>query len=428
MRRGVLYARLSDTRGLTGGIERQVAELRAHAERVGVEIMDELIDEDLSAAKKKRRPAFERLMEGIAADEWDAVVLRSLDRWVRRPVELERIIEVVEHSKVQVFAIHGQIDLRARSGKMLARMMTTVAIDEVDATRERVRDWHAYRAAQGLPAGRPIYGYRRVDKQMVAHPEEARALRDAARRVVEGESLTSVAARLGKGATTLRQILTSPTVAGLRVHQGQVVGDAEWEPILDRVTWERLRRLFADPRRRWNPGPDAHLLTGIASCWKCHHTLNGNPRHYYCRHDGAVRVSKLALEAHVGIKLFARVDRPILTAETAVDDDAVVAGILALEADMEALIGERARREITPAEWKAARTVMLDELERLRALLVAPIRKAWQGRGGELEAGWEDMPLADQRSVLRAWILEVKVKPGTPGRFDGDRAEVLFRD
>src|SRR5690242_12351803 len=100
--RAVVYARLSDVRkGDTQGIDRQIREARAHAKRLDVDVVEELVDNDVTAAKSTRRPAFERLMTGIAAGTWDVVVLRSLDRWVRRPAELERIIDVVEKSQVR---------------------------------------------------------------------------------------------------------------------------------------------------------------------------------------------------------------------------------------------------------------------------------------------------------------------------------------
>lgn len=44
---------------------RQLRELRAHAERLKLAIVEELVDERLSASKKQHRPGFERLMRGI---------------------------------------------------------------------------------------------------------------------------------------------------------------------------------------------------------------------------------------------------------------------------------------------------------------------------------------------------------------------------
>src|SRR6266498_387222 len=44
--------------------------------------------------------------------------------------------------------------------------------------------------------------------------------------------------------TTLRRVLTNPRMAGLRVHRGEVIGEASWEPVISRGDFERLRGLL----------------------------------------------------------------------------------------------------------------------------------------------------------------------------------------
>src|SRR6266536_460308 len=51
--------------------------------------------------------------------------------------------------------------------------------------------------------------------------------------------------------TTLRRVLTNPRMAGLRVHRGEVIGEASWEPVISRGDFERPRGLFSGrPRQR----------------------------------------------------------------------------------------------------------------------------------------------------------------------------------
>src|SRR6266540_1915764 len=55
--------------------------------------------------------------------------------------------------------------------------------------------------------------------------------------------------------TTLRRVLTNPRMAGLRVHRGEVIGEASWEPVISRGDFERLRGLFSGHRgARGDPG------------------------------------------------------------------------------------------------------------------------------------------------------------------------------
>ncbi|WP_298752931.1 hypothetical protein [uncultured Serinicoccus sp.] len=67
-----------------------------------------------------------------------------------------------------------------------------------------------------------------------------------------------------------------PTYAARRVHQGQVVGDADWPPLVDVDTWEWAVAVIRDPARNTRTGDSTatHLLTGIATCGVC-----GTPVH-----------------------------------------------------------------------------------------------------------------------------------------------------
>lgn len=111
-------------------------------------------------------------------------------------------------------------------------------------------------------------------------PVEAEALRDAAERVLRGETVRSVirewtqrGIRPSGGKkweeTSLVNTLKSPRLAGLREWQGEKF-PATWPAIFDVYTHERLVKLFSDPSRRAHVvGRKRHLLSGIARCGKC---------------------------------------------------------------------------------------------------------------------------------------------------------------
>ncbi|MCL2464202.1 MAG: recombinase family protein, partial [Micrococcales bacterium] len=82
-------------------------------------------------------------------------------------------------------------------------------------------------------------------------------IRDAAARVLAGESLTSLCRSLNEAGTktvmgsawtpvTLRGLLLAPRIAGLREYRGQVIGAGAWEPIISPEDAERLRILLTD--------------------------------------------------------------------------------------------------------------------------------------------------------------------------------------
>ena len=124
-----------------------------------------------------------------------------------------------------------------------------------------------------------------------ARPRQSADRAEMARRFLAGESASAIAADLnargvpsphsahqiakgktpkGWGVTTVRQILTNPTMINKRVHRGEIVGDGTWEPILDRDDSPRSRPSYADPARRlYRRRAAVRMLSGIARCGVC---------------------------------------------------------------------------------------------------------------------------------------------------------------
>jgi site-specific DNA recombinase len=44
--------------------------------------------------------------------------------------------------------------------------------------------------------------------------------------------------------------MLSPRLAGLRAHHGKIVGKGQWPAILDETTYEAMRAVLEDPKRR----------------------------------------------------------------------------------------------------------------------------------------------------------------------------------
>lgn len=163
--------------------------------------------------------------------------------------------------------------------------------------------------------------YRIIGEEI--EPAEAEAIKEAASRVLRGESIRSIAFDFndrgikpvagGRWAgSTLRRMLISPRIAGLREHNGEVVGDAVWPAIIDRATHDRLAGLLDDPsRRRENFGrPRVHPLVGLVYCASCGGKMTTSiarkqGRGYGCRKDenpvcpARVRIVAEPLEAYV---------------------------------------------------------------------------------------------------------------------------------
>jgi site-specific DNA recombinase len=179
----------------------------------------------------------------------------------------------------------GSIDYSTPSGEMNARMLGVVAHFESQHKAERIRAAHRQLAENGQwHGGIRCFGYE--PDGMTIRESEAAEIRRVADAVIAGQSLRSLALELNeRGIQTVKgnkwasnylsKMLKRPRLAGLRVHQGKVIGKGAWEPVLERETWEALKAVLEDPRRRTGGsgrrGPIPTTLgSGLYVCGVCH--------------------------------------------------------------------------------------------------------------------------------------------------------------
>ncbi len=90
--RAVIYCRISlDGSGLEAGVDRQRKDCEAFCKAKGIEVVEVLEDNDVSASRytRRRRPEWEKAMTMLAEGTIDTIVGWHEDRLYRRPAELE---------------------------------------------------------------------------------------------------------------------------------------------------------------------------------------------------------------------------------------------------------------------------------------------------------------------------------------------------
>lgn len=281
-----IYVRISrDAEGSGLGVERQEADCRALAERLGWSVAEVFSDNDTSAYSGKTRPGYKAMLQAVETGLVTAVVAWHTDRLHRRAAELEEFVALAERHHLQVQTVTaGTVDLSTASGRMVARMLGAAAQHEIDHARERMARAKAQAASQGLYRGGPRpYGYE--PDGVTIREDEAEKLREAARQVLAGRSLTSLAKEMGfvgtrggaMAAQDVRRLLLRPRNAGLLEVDGRITGTACWPPLLDEGTWREVVAVLTDPSRRTTPGPERrHLLSGIAVCGVCKEPLRSH--------------------------------------------------------------------------------------------------------------------------------------------------------
>ncbi|WP_081416737.1 recombinase family protein [Arthrobacter castelli] len=310
-----VYVRISRDSEADGlGVKRQESDCHALAKKLGWTVIDVYTDNDVSASKKKPRPAYEQMMRAVESRRIQAVVVWDVDRLTRKPRELEDWIDHADALGLQLASVGGEIDLANEQGRAMARMKGVFARLEAETTARRQRAKHKEMAEAGRYVGRRPFGYRfatdekgvvltGTQQRLVIDPAEAAVIKECVRRVLDGESLWSMTKDLNAREIRtaaggewqpqpLRRTLLRWTQAGYRKHQefkdGHWTGPVQlfaagWDAIIDRETHERVVARLTDPSRTTNKGDTElkYLLTWLVRCGECDRPMAGAKSYTY---------------------------------------------------------------------------------------------------------------------------------------------------
>ena len=362
---------------------RQLEDCRKLAAEYGWKVGDEYVDNDLSAFKKQHRPQYQRLLEDLETGVRDAVIVYNMDRLTRQPMQLEEFVALCERAGVsQVATVTADIDLGNDDGLLMARMLSAFAAKESARKSARLRRKARQIAEQGKPNGGSVRPFGFEDDRITVRESEARLLRQLAERYLAGESLRSLCAWLetdgvptvrGGAWTTqvLRTLLASARIAGLREHNGQVVADAVWDPIITPETRQQILNRIDSRKASGRRAPRRYVLSGKLRCGRCGNKLYSasrqDKRRYVCVSGpdkggcGKLTVVAPPVEEWISAAVLHRLDSPamadLMAGRRAADEryQQLVAQLDADRSKLEELTMMWTNDEISRPEWTLAR-------------------------------------------------------------------------
>ncbi|WP_166344934.1 recombinase family protein [Phytoactinopolyspora limicola] len=456
-RAAAIYCRLSYAPdGSLEKVERQEADCRELAARLGWPVADIYPDNSRSAWQRNRkRPQWERMLADIEAGRIDGIIVYHGDRLIRQPWDLELLLKLADDRRLPLTSVTGTRDLNSEDDRFILRIEAAQACRSSADTSRRVKRGWAARAQRGEPigggkrpfgwgvpsgktgkTGKPIYD----TTQQV--PGEASVLREAADRLMAGQSQGGIVAwmnevsRTSQGALwtpkSLKNLMQSPRIAGLIEHGGQL-HEAAWEPLLSVEEWEDVKAIlrrsaaehgYAGRERRY-------LLSGVAECSRCGGKLRTKPsggrnrvtsRLYHCTNrDCPGRVSRNVdrLDAYVSGRVLRRLNEPGFVEALHADDEqpGVGAEIATLERrknEALATLRSLADHPDVSAEVVAASLESFDRrIRELRARLVSTTRQRLLARmSGITRDQWDAEPIDVRAETVRA-LFRVIVLPAT---------------
>ena len=461
--RVAIYLRISkDPDGTQTATERQRQDCEAWVARNGADLIDVYEDVDLSAfSRKVVRPEFERLLKDVKAKRLDGVLAWKVDRIARRQRDFVRLDEACEDAGAFIVTTADGID--TRSNRLMAELLVSFARQETENMSLRIRRRNAQVAEQGKPhaGGRRPFGYTGGTERTIV-PCEATLVREAAGRVLDGESLNKIAIDWNsRGVRTvagnewaadgLSAMLRTPTITGRRAHLGSVHPERGWEPIITDSDAEKLAGVLATRSSQMHGPRTKHLLTGIARCGVCDHPLWGSttggglyrcPRPSMGKGCGGVVRRMAPLEAAVRDVWLTAVASDLMQSalenEVATHQgDELSALAAAVRDDEDALerlaVDHYAERRITAAEFYAARDAINARLEPNRARLEqrSPSFAAPQlisADAAQLSRMWDAADTYTRRLLILAIVDHVVVLPAGKGhRFDPTQLRIVWR-
>jgi site-specific DNA recombinase len=465
----LIYARLSEDRepdgeaagGVATSVDRQVADCLKWCELHGHRVAGIYRDEGISGFSGARRPEFERLLADARNGVGRLIVCWRLDRLSRNRPDFTRVLDMCDSGGVQLASVTESLDTSTPTGEAMRDIIAIFARMEsrnisVRVARARLE---AAMAGRPVPGGARPFGYA-ADKVTII-PAEAEALREAARRVVRGESLRSIARDFNSrglrpvaapkfSAANLGKLLVNPRYVGRAVYKGVEVADGQWPPILTVATHEQVKAVLSNPARRTQAGrPSVHLLVGgILRCAVDGAALGARApdkgvRRYGCdggdREAGRVHLVVAAepLERFVTDAVLEALDGPklgeFLKLRATNGDRELADQLVADERRLRELATMFAQGEIDKPEWLAARPELKQRIasarERLARRAEAAILADVGPEPGALAKAWKRWTLEQRRDVLRLVLEAVIVSPATrrgPG-FDERRVELKWR-
>jgi site-specific DNA recombinase len=472
-----IYCRISKVKRKDGkletlGVDRQEPPCRELVQRLGGTVYEPkpgevYVDNDLSAYDGKKRPAYEDLLDDAMAGIIKGIAAWHPDRLTRQPKENEALIDLVEEHGIKLATVlTGQYDLSTADGRMTFRIQGAIARRESEHRAERLLAKFEELAQAGKPhGGERCFGYEKDG--LTVNEAEASLILEARDRMFAGESTASILRdwkRRGvvgvRGnplrGTAFKRILLRPRIAGLREHQGEVIGDARWPAIISPKDRTQLQAILEAPERVRGGRPREYLFSGLLECSKCHGRMVGTSKGkglsmYACYddpHGGCRRtfVTAPAFEAFMVPIIVDLLDsnevvKELIARNRSSDrEEALWSQLQEDERELEELASLKGRRNpdtgrpyFTIREWLAAKAPIEQRIIQTNAALKRITRSnsgllsllvSELGLGAWIKAKDD---LETRRMLVEAVISKVIIKPGKRGGpgFDSARAQII---
>jgi len=336
--RCAIYTRKSSEEGLEQSFnslhaQREACEAFIASQRhEGWRALPALYDDGGYSGGNLERPALQRLLEDVAANKVDTIVVYKVDRLTRSLADFAKIVEALDARGVSFVSVTQQFNTTTSMGRLTLNILLSFAQFEREVTGERIRDKIAASKRKGIWMGGPVpLGYDLKERKLIVNPGEAKLVVRLFNHYLDLGCVSKLKVRLDQegikskvrtsaagnrsGGTSysrgaLYDILQNRIYLGEISHRGQN-HPGEHAAIVPRELWDRTQAQLRSDNQGRRSGLKANspsLLVGLLQdsdgnrFTPCHTSKNGRRyRYYVCQgtSDGKEAANKPArLPAH----------------------------------------------------------------------------------------------------------------------------------
>ncbi len=198
----IIYARVSTS---TQDYERQIADLREYASKMGYEVVKEFSEKVSGAKRVAEREQLSELMNYVETHKVDKVLIYECSRLSRRIVDFLSIVEQLNDLKVSLYIHQNGLETLQSDGtvnpiaQLVLGIMAQFNSMERGLIRSRMESGYNHYRSEGGKVGRKE-GYRKSNEDMKAqYTEEIKLLK-------KSYSLRNVQKLTGTSINTLRKL------------------------------------------------------------------------------------------------------------------------------------------------------------------------------------------------------------------------------
>lgn len=461
-----IYARQSADQ--EEGIEQQLVDCRREATRLGLTVVAEYTDNDVSGSKARGlATGYAQMLKAIDDGRVDTVIAARTARLTRR---LSDVLELTEHKdrRVRVITVYEGVD--TQKDDFSFKLLVLVAEREIAEKEARRKRYATERHLKGHPGpGSPPYGYKwipamhrdKADTRWEVIPAEAEVVRSIYEqflqrvpmyRIAKDLSDKGVPTRNGKPwhPSTLRRILMNPHLAALlpplsngqgeRKHKNldiEACTAGAWEPVVTKEELLAARAILTAQKPTHDGTARKWLLGGLAMCYVCGAPVRSarainHPKvrksdggrapaqwyHSYRCPRGHVHRAGDPIDEYISKLCIARLSQPdarnLLEPAPDVEDPAVLTGLIKnleqREATLARMITEQGMSYENAKDAMAAIRDEKADLDRrlAEATQTSPLPPSTDAR--DIETWWEKADLAQRRQIVQT-LMTIFIAP-----------------